>query len=451
MLTDYDLPARTGDLVGIPYYMSPEQAQGLTGVGPEADLWAVGVIAFECVTGVRPVQAPALGRLVVKLLAGPIPLPSQAAPEVSVPPAFDAWMVQALARSPKARFGSATELAEALAQAPSPPALDCDPVGEAWSTGGPEETACVAISEFGQEILRYLRTLLPESVVDDAFSIFGERVWRSLPRSERRCSFRTWAFMIASRASVDLLRADGPYAHRHPELSESKVEDVGEQVPPSTPPFVKTPGRSVRAQLVDTLPHEDKMLLVLRVDRGLPWQDVARIFLDKESPSEAELRHESVRLRQRLHLVRMRLREVGIQVTIDVSGGQLATLDGILVVQVLPNAVAVATVFSAQRIEPPAPGLVGPAYHLEPSGTAFSLPMMLSFHYAAIRPPPVNPQALRIVTFVRGAWQPVESLVDATAQTVVASVAHFSIWGLCPIGQDAGVSYRGDLQRVAHG
>jgi serine/threonine-protein kinase len=307
-------PTRTGELVGTPYYMSPEQAQGLTAVGPEADLWAVGVIAFECVTGVRPFEGHALGPLIGKILAGPIPVPSRVAPEAKVAPAFDTWMARALARSPKARFASATELAESLAElAESQPPLSVldegDPISKAWRTGDMEATARVAILQLGPEILRYLGTLLPATVADDAFSIFCERLWSSLSRFEGRCSFRTWAYLLARRASVDVLRAEGRHLGRQTELTESRVEAVAEQVRTATLPLLKTAGRSALAQLRDELPHEDKMLLVLRIDRELPWKDIACVFLDQESPSDADLRRESARLRQRFQLVKGRLRE----------------------------------------------------------------------------------------------------------------------------------------------
>src|SRR5690606_1209050 len=45
---------RTGSLLGTPYYMSPEQAQGNKDVDSRSPLWALGVIAFECMTGKRP-------------------------------------------------------------------------------------------------------------------------------------------------------------------------------------------------------------------------------------------------------------------------------------------------------------------------------------------------------------------------------------------------------------
>jgi serine/threonine-protein kinase len=107
----------TGDLIGTPHYMSPEQAQGLKTVDHRTDLWSLGVIVFECLTGVRPFEAKALARLVARILAGPIPVPSRLAPEAPIPPEVDAWMARALARDRAARFASAGELAASFDRA----------------------------------------------------------------------------------------------------------------------------------------------------------------------------------------------------------------------------------------------------------------------------------------------------------------------------------------------
>ena len=104
---------KTGILMGTPFYMSPEQARGLKTVDTRSDLWALGVIAFRCATGVLPFQGEALGDLLVRICAFPIPAPSASAPDL--PPEFDAWMARALQREPEDRFQSATEMAEALA------------------------------------------------------------------------------------------------------------------------------------------------------------------------------------------------------------------------------------------------------------------------------------------------------------------------------------------------
>src|SRR6516162_10577792 len=97
--------------------MSPEQARGLKTVDHRTDLWAVGVIAFECLTGVRPFEERTLGALVAKILAGPTPVPSRIAPEAAIPPEIDSWMARALARDPSERFASAKDLASSFALA----------------------------------------------------------------------------------------------------------------------------------------------------------------------------------------------------------------------------------------------------------------------------------------------------------------------------------------------
>src|SRR5690606_18346549 len=79
---------RTGSILGTPYYMSPEQAQGNKTVDFRSDLWSIAVIAFECLTDKRPFYSDGLGDLVLAICIREIPVPSQVAP---VPLGFDAW------------------------------------------------------------------------------------------------------------------------------------------------------------------------------------------------------------------------------------------------------------------------------------------------------------------------------------------------------------------------
>lgn len=102
---------RTGAVLGTPYYMSPEQAEGVKAVDHRADLWAMGVIAFECLLGQKPFQGGSIGELVLAICTRPIAKPSERGP---VPVGFDAWFAKACARDPEQRFKSARELAEAL-------------------------------------------------------------------------------------------------------------------------------------------------------------------------------------------------------------------------------------------------------------------------------------------------------------------------------------------------
>ena len=100
-----------GRPLGTPYYMSPEQARGLGNVDHRSDLWALGVIAFECLCGVRPFRASSLAGLFAAIAAGPVPLPSDHA---DVPPGFDAWFTHAVDRDVQRRFQSAKVMVEEL-------------------------------------------------------------------------------------------------------------------------------------------------------------------------------------------------------------------------------------------------------------------------------------------------------------------------------------------------
>jgi serine/threonine protein kinase len=102
---------RTGSILGTPYYMSPEQAQGNKTVDSRSDLWALGVIVFECLTGKRPFFSDGLGDLVLQICVRELPVPSHVA---DVPLGFDAWFERALQRDPDLRFQTAREMTDSL-------------------------------------------------------------------------------------------------------------------------------------------------------------------------------------------------------------------------------------------------------------------------------------------------------------------------------------------------
>jgi serine/threonine protein kinase len=105
---------KTGAMLGTPYYMSPEQAQGIKSVDSRSDLWSLAVIVFQCLTGRLPFESEALGDLLVKIIVSPIPTPSHVFP--MVPPGFDAWWVRASDRNPDNRYQTAKEFAEELSR-----------------------------------------------------------------------------------------------------------------------------------------------------------------------------------------------------------------------------------------------------------------------------------------------------------------------------------------------
>ena len=110
-----DSKTRTGSLLGTPYYMSPEQASGARDkpVDARSDLWSLAVIVFQCFTGTLPFDGDALGDLLVKIIVGPIPRPSDVAGDL--PLGLDDWWAKASSRDPSMRFQSSKDFAESLA------------------------------------------------------------------------------------------------------------------------------------------------------------------------------------------------------------------------------------------------------------------------------------------------------------------------------------------------
>ncbi len=102
----------TGALVGTPHYMSPEQANGTREVDHRSDLWALGIITIQCLTGKRPFDSEGLGDLLIQIVSKAPPRLSELAP--GLPPALQGWWERALARKPDQRFQAATELVQGL-------------------------------------------------------------------------------------------------------------------------------------------------------------------------------------------------------------------------------------------------------------------------------------------------------------------------------------------------
>src|SRR5262249_18262559 len=73
---------QTGEILGSPFYMSPEQVRGDKELDPRSDLWSLGVILFRTVTGVSPFKGDRLGTVMGKILVDPIPVTSEVAPDL---------------------------------------------------------------------------------------------------------------------------------------------------------------------------------------------------------------------------------------------------------------------------------------------------------------------------------------------------------------------------------
>ncbi|MCC7542569.1 MAG: serine/threonine protein kinase [Deltaproteobacteria bacterium] len=114
---------KTGQLVGTPLYMSPEQARGETDVEPTADVYALGVILYEMCCGSPPFEAENYFQLLWKHGSETPETPRKRCPEAGIPEAVEAVILKALEKDPRDRYQSMDELEAALLAA----APDIDP------------------------------------------------------------------------------------------------------------------------------------------------------------------------------------------------------------------------------------------------------------------------------------------------------------------------------------
>jgi eukaryotic-like serine/threonine-protein kinase len=113
-----DLPpdlTTTNTMVGTPAYMSPEQYMNPKQVDLRTDLWALGIMVYEALTGTRPFSGATMIALAMAITKGRFTPPS--ALNSGLPTAVDNWMTKALAVDPEKRFSSAKEMADALGKA----------------------------------------------------------------------------------------------------------------------------------------------------------------------------------------------------------------------------------------------------------------------------------------------------------------------------------------------
>jgi RNA polymerase sigma-70 factor (ECF subfamily) len=173
-----------------------------------------------------------------------------------------------------------------------------------------DEATARLLHRYGPEILGLLVALHRDhDEAGDVFSSFAEKVWTSIARFEWRSSVRTWAYVLARRASYDAQRSAKREARRVRPLSDSPAaEQMEARVRTATLTLLRTETKSALARLRETLPAEDQMLLVLRIDRKLSWSDLAVVLLENDAPGPEDLKREAARLRKRFQLVKDRLR-----------------------------------------------------------------------------------------------------------------------------------------------
>ncbi len=174
------------------------------------------------------------------------------------------------------------------------------------------------IRGYGAEIFGFL--VATHANDDDASEVFSDvclALVRSMPAFSWRSSLRTWLYAIARNASRRFRRDTSRRVGVRGRVEASALEDVAQAVRTATLGFLRTQTRSKLEELRDSLDPEERELLVLRVDRGLSWEDIAIAFHegdegdggdagdDKDAGARAR---DAQRLRKKFQLLKERLR-----------------------------------------------------------------------------------------------------------------------------------------------
>ncbi|HEY1957464.1 MAG TPA: protein kinase [Polyangiaceae bacterium] len=111
VLTDADAKSTSSLALGTPHYMSPEHVRNASDVDRRSDIWSLGVILYELLTGTEPFQGePA--QIIAAIVTEPVPSPR--ASRSDVPPELEAVIIRAMQKNPRDRFPDVRAFARAL-------------------------------------------------------------------------------------------------------------------------------------------------------------------------------------------------------------------------------------------------------------------------------------------------------------------------------------------------
>lgn len=176
--------------------------------------------------------------------------------------------------------------------------------------GDVEGAATLIVKTYGKEVFGFLRGALGnDHDADEVFAQTCECIWRGLPGFRWQCSLRTWIYVVARNESSR--HARGARRHLNRRANTSRLQDAIALVRTETRSELRSSKLDKFRALRAELSVEDRTLLIMRVDRDLAWEDIARALLstapEAEPINDESLRRESARLRKRFQLIRQRL------------------------------------------------------------------------------------------------------------------------------------------------
>ena len=173
-----------------------------------------------------------------------------------------------------------------------------------------ERAATLAVTSYGPELLGYLQAMgRDDDVASEAFAITCEQLWKHLARFRWDASLRTWLYQVGRNALFRLRRNPGHRDDRNVPLS--LVTSIAAVQRQSTAIYQRTESKNALRELREALDPADHELLLLRLDRGMSWKDIARATAGEELSATA-LTSRAATLRKRYERVKLELRQKAI-------------------------------------------------------------------------------------------------------------------------------------------
>ena len=181
----------------------------------------------------------------------------------------------------------------------------------AAQAGDHGQAVTLAVRGYGEEVYSFLVAhTRSDDRASDAFGQACEDLWRSLTAFQWRCSLRTWFYRLARNAAAREARTPANDPRRRSDLEQ--LTELAAEVRSRTMAYQRTDVKDRFAALRARLAPEEQMLLVLRVDRGLEWNEIALVLEDDAGDGDDAARRAAGRLRQSFARLKERLRELAI-------------------------------------------------------------------------------------------------------------------------------------------
>ncbi len=180
-------------------------------------------------------------------------------------------------------------------------------VRAACDAGDHAAAAAAVVRGYGGEIGAYLGAIVRHAAdADDTFSIWCEDVLRGMPAFRWASSARTWAYTLARHAAWR--RASGDRRRAQRIALPGELDDAIDAARTATVTYLRSEMKDRLAAVRATLTDDERELLSLRVDRQLPWREIAVILAGDDAGDADAVRRLDQALRKRFEALKRRLK-----------------------------------------------------------------------------------------------------------------------------------------------